>query len=395
MMADRNLLDGWRWVRFGDVVREVRAATRDPEADGLNRVVGLEHLDRESLRLCRWNDLADLPDGTSFTRVFRSGQVLFGTRRAYQRKVAVPDFDGICSSDILVFEPSTDELLSQFLPYLVQSDGFFDHALGTSAGSLSPRTKWQELAKYEVPLPPVPEQRSIVEVLDAATRAVESYRAVIQALQSQAEAIAHATATAAAEAGQMTAVVDVVEPDRPVTYGILKPGTGHPDGVPVIKVKDFPAGQIETEDLLLTAPAIDEEYRRSRLRAGDLLISIRGTVGRVAEVPPELEGANITQDTARLTVRSAHDRRYVRHMLTTRDVQRDIASRITGLAVKGINIGALRQVLIPTPPIHRQKELAVEFEAIESMAGSARWALDHAFRARRVLREALLAGGSR
>ena len=106
MTSERSLPDGWRWVRFGDVVRQVKQTTRDPEFDGLTRIVGLEHLDSESLPLRRWNDLADLPDGTSFTRVFRAGQVLFGKRRAYQRKVAVADFDGVCSGDVLVFEPS-------------------------------------------------------------------------------------------------------------------------------------------------------------------------------------------------------------------------------------------------------------------------------------------------
>lgn len=186
---DRKLPDGWRWVRFGDVVREVRAATRDPEMDGLTRVVGLEHLDSESLPLRRWNELADLPDGTSFTRVFRAGQVLFGKRRAYQRKVAVPDFDGICSGDILVFEPSTDDLLQDFLPYIVQSDGFFDHALGTSAGSLSPRTKWQELAKYEFALPARDDQPHIVEILAAADDVTDRGAVVMAESKRMADAL--------------------------------------------------------------------------------------------------------------------------------------------------------------------------------------------------------------
>ena len=158
----------WPKVKFGDVVRNVNATTKDPESIGLNRVVGLDHMDPESLPLKRWDELSDLNEGTSFTRIFRSGQVLFGKRRAYQKKVSVPDFDGICSGDILVFEPSSDLLLPDFLPYIVQSDGFFEHALGTSAGSLSPRTKWQELAKYEFVLPPVEEQRTISDVLDQA-----------------------------------------------------------------------------------------------------------------------------------------------------------------------------------------------------------------------------------
>lgn len=167
MIQNGALPDGWLQVRFGDVVSNVNRSTKDPISVGLDRVVGLDHLDPGSLSLRRWDLLKDLPDGTTFTRTFKAGQVLFGKRRAYQRKVAVPDFDGVCSGDILVLEPSSSELRAELLPYVVQSDGFFDHALGTSAGSLSPRTKWQDLARYEFALPPRHEQDRIVEVAAA------------------------------------------------------------------------------------------------------------------------------------------------------------------------------------------------------------------------------------
>ena len=174
----------WPRVKFGDVVRNVSATTKDPESLTLDRVIGLVHMDPESLQLKRWDQLSDLNDGTSFTRIFQAGQVLFGKRRAYQKKVSVPDFDGICSSDILVFEPSTDRLLSKFLPYIVKSDKFLDHALGTSAGSLSPRTKWQELAKYEFVLPPVEEQNRISGILAAAENLNDTQNALTLAPSS-------------------------------------------------------------------------------------------------------------------------------------------------------------------------------------------------------------------
>lgn len=151
-----------RTVRIGDVVRNVDITERKPLENGLERFVGLEHLDPESLHIKRWGNIAD---GTSFTHKFVKGQVLFGKRRAYQRKAAVAEFDGLCSSDILVFEPKGDELLPELLPFIVQSEGFFQKAMGTSAGSLSPRTKWKDLATYEFALPPKEEQRRIAEVL--------------------------------------------------------------------------------------------------------------------------------------------------------------------------------------------------------------------------------------
>jgi type I restriction enzyme S subunit len=180
---------GWKLVKFGDVVRNVNENSRDFEGDGIERVVGLDHLDSESLPLRRWDELLDLPDGTSFSRKFKAGQVLFGKRRAYQRKVAVADFDGVCSGDILVFEPGGDDLLPEFLPYVVQSDGFFAQALGTSAGSLSPRTKWSDLAKYEFALPPIDEQRRISKVISAADILVGRDLGIESRLQSLSMAL--------------------------------------------------------------------------------------------------------------------------------------------------------------------------------------------------------------
>lgn len=167
---------GWIRVKFGDVVRNVNENSRDFEGDGIDRVVGLDHLDPGSLRLLRWDNLIDRPDGTTFTRKFKPGHVLFGKRRSYQRKVAVPDFHGVCSGDILVFEPADKRILDEFLPCLVQSDGFFDHALSTSAGSLSPRTKWAELAKYEFALPPVEAQLRISGLMQALEKVVTKTR---------------------------------------------------------------------------------------------------------------------------------------------------------------------------------------------------------------------------
>lgn len=169
---------GWTRVAFGDVVRLSKARVADPEAAGIERVVGLEHIEPGDLRIRRWGDVAD---GTTFTTVFKPGQVLFGERRAYQRKVAVADFEGVCSGDIYVLEPANDRLMPELLPFLCQTDAFFDHAVGTSAGSLSPRTNWTSLASFEFLLPPIQEQARLVEVLIAAQDSSENMLGLIEA----------------------------------------------------------------------------------------------------------------------------------------------------------------------------------------------------------------------
>ena len=173
-MTEKTLKAGWRRVKFGDVVRLSKARSQDPLADGIERYVGLEHLEPGDLRIRSWGSVAD---GVTFTSVFQPGQVLFGKRRAYQRKVAVADFSGVCSGDIYVLETKDAQvLLPELLPFICQTDAFFDHAVGTSAGSLSPRTNWTSLADFEFVLPPVEEQQRIVELLKSLDNVHECLR---------------------------------------------------------------------------------------------------------------------------------------------------------------------------------------------------------------------------
>src|SRR5208283_4408981 len=169
-----KLAGGWKIVKFGDVVRNANLVEREPVKAGIERIVGLEHIDPENLHISRWDSSED---GTSFTRKFIPGQTLFGKRRSYQRKVAFAEFEGICSSDILTFESKNPKiLLPELLPFICQTDAFFNYALGTSAGSLSPRTSWSALQDFEFPLAPLEGQKRIVEILWAADNAAEGYQ---------------------------------------------------------------------------------------------------------------------------------------------------------------------------------------------------------------------------
>ncbi len=166
---------GWEKVRFGEVVQNINEAEHNPFQAGLERYIGLEHLEPGSLHIRKWGNVED---GTTFTRRCRPGQVLFGKRRAYQRKVAVAEFAAVVSGDIYVLAPKNDRLLPELLPFICMTERFFQHAVGTSAGSLSPRTNWSSIASFEFDLPPLNQQRRIAEILWAVDRIEERWRAV-------------------------------------------------------------------------------------------------------------------------------------------------------------------------------------------------------------------------
>ena len=147
------------------------------------------------------------------------------------------------------------------------------------------------------------------------------------------------------------------DPGRPITYGILKPGPHQPDGVPYVRVADFSNDQLRLSDIRRTTPAIADAYRRSTLGQGDVLLSIRGTFGRLCRVPPGLEGANITQDTARLSIHSLVNPDYVVICLTSPDTQDRMRRAARGVAVRGLNIGDVRALQVALPTREEQNEI--------------------------------------
>lgn len=157
----------WTRVAFGDVIDSVTDRVDNPTDAGVERYVGLEHLDPGVLIVQRW----DSPDKVEAQKLrFRPGDVIFGRRRAYQKKVARADFEGICSAHALVLRARPGRIDPDFLPVFVSSDYFLDRAISISVGSLSPTVNWGDLKAEEFLLPPLPEQKSIADLLWAVER---------------------------------------------------------------------------------------------------------------------------------------------------------------------------------------------------------------------------------
>ena len=186
-----------------------------------------------------------------------------------------------------------------------------------------------------------------------------------------------------------------VRKDGPICYGILMPGSGYDNGVPVIKVKDIVGGEILQNNLLLTDPKTDSQYKRSKLRESDLLITIRGTTGRVAIVPPELEGANITQDAARIRLKEEHSNLYFYFLLQSKHVQYQVLLHTLGQAVKGINIAEVKKLFFGLPKLNEQNVIAERLNEIEKSLGTTDQDLNKLYSVKTALMQDLLTGKKR
>ena len=392
----RGLPEGWRMITFGEVARNVDVQERDPLSNGIDRYLGLEHIEPGNLHIKGWGNVAD---GTTFTRRFRPGQVLFGKRRAYQRKAAVAEFDGICSGDILVFEAKTDELIPELLPFIVESDGFFEHALRTSAGSLSPRTKWKELADYAFPLPPKPEQKRIAEVLWAADAAVERWRDVTDQIKTVFEAsLSKLTSpdekAASALAWEETAVGSILESCE---YGLSNKSDSE-GNVPIVGMANLINGivLVESSSFVTLSPREVDAYR---LRPGDILfnrtnsLDLVGKVGIVRAQPPKPHV--FASYLVRLRVNQAKVLpAYLNYFLNSSLGQQRIRAYATpGVSQANINASNLKKVTISLPDLATQRAAVELLEYLMAGIDRAAGFLETHSRVRRALSVQLLERG--
>lgn len=155
----------WKRVRFGDVVRVMKEQI-DPSMGEVDRYVAGEHMDSESIHIRRWGTVGDGYLGPAFIRRFRKGQVLYGSRRTYLKKIAVAEWDGVTANTTLVLETVPDRMLQELLPWLMLSERFTRHSIAESKGSTNPYINWPDIAKFEFDLPPLEQQRRISGVFE-------------------------------------------------------------------------------------------------------------------------------------------------------------------------------------------------------------------------------------
>ena len=219
-------------IKLGDVATEVKSSNKGDKTGC--KIVGLEHLTPSDVTLSAWSD----DTNNSFTKEFSKGDVLFGRRRAYLKKAAVAPFDGICSGDITVIRAKEGKVIPQLLPFIIQNDFLFDYAVEKSAGSLSPRVKWEHLKNFEIILPDMETQKQLADTLWSINQTKQAYLALIkqtdELVKSQfiemfanEENAALLKDCASIEKGKTITRDEVVEGDVPVVAAGIEPSCYH------------------------------------------------------------------------------------------------------------------------------------------------------------------------
>lgn len=170
---------GWKKWRFDEFAQNISERVEPSQTD-LGVYVGLEHIDPDTLHLSRHGHPSDV-EGTKLR--FYKGDIIFGRRRAYQRKTALATTNGLCSAHAMVLRAKQEVVDPSFFPFLFHSKQFIDMAITISVGGLSPTINWKDICKQEFRLPPKAEQKRLAKLLWAADEMIEKEKKERQELE--------------------------------------------------------------------------------------------------------------------------------------------------------------------------------------------------------------------
>lgn len=301
-------------------------------------------------------------------KLCRAGDLVINRMRAFQGALGIAPEDGVVSPDYAVLRVDP-RVYKRWLNYFLTS-GFTVATMkslvrgigGTEAGNVrTPRLNISDLQSMTAPVVSADEQRAIAYFLDRETTRIDTLIEEQQRLIEMLRERRVETVAEALEGYEMTRLRRLVDRERPMTYGILQCGEPVDGGVAYIGPSDITGEGVspERDALRTTAPEIASAYQRSVLAGGDVVVSIGPAYGKVAVVSDDLTGANLTQDTVRVTLRpDLVDTRFVVWALLSRQTSEYWDYQIMGATFRRLNLGTLARTPIPLPPVDVQRRIA-------------------------------------
>ena len=350
----------WELVTFSDVAMKQNTSV-DRENTDLTRYVAGEHMGSEDLHLREWGDVGENYLGPAFTRKFEKGDILYGSRRTYLRKVAVAHFDGITANTTFVIKPNKKRIHKDLLPFVMLSEGFAQHSIRNSKGSVNPYINWKDIANYEFLLPPKDQQAKLAEILWAADGLLEAQRKQIAAIET-------ATSSALKEEfeGKHKAFRKLGDAGEWKSGGTPSRSNSAFWGgdIPWVSPKDMKVERIADSQEKITTAAV--ESRISTIPASTILIVVRGLIlNHSFPVGITTREVTFNQDMKALIASKDFDPFYILYFLQhMKNVVLGMTTTTTH-GTKRLASDAIFGLKIPCLPIEEQNALTRRVEAMK------------------------------
>lgn len=365
-----------------EVIERVDPITMNGDIGG--HYIGLEHMGQGSGQLEGVGSAAEVVSQKSR---FQAGNILFGKLRPNLRKVARPDFGGVCSTDIIVLRAKS-AADPAFLFQVLQSEPLVAHAVATAAGTKMPRTHARSILSFEIAVPPLDEQRRIAEVLRSVDEAIAAADAVAQQWEVTFTTLLDA-AFSDGEASSLGELCSLIY-RYPGFYGFDQ----LEEGVPVIRGEHLRAGRISSDwaDFYFVDPAFSARFPKTVLQLDDVVMSVRGTVGTTAVVGAAHVGSQISPNLIRLVADPAKIVPPLLYYAVQSAVARMRRTIVNAQALPAINAGDLKRVEIAVPRLPEQPAMLAELNGATEAVAQAVSAVAKARQTKTTLMSDLLSG---
>ncbi|MBR3491528.1 MAG: restriction endonuclease subunit S [Bacteroidales bacterium] len=259
--------------------------------------------------------------------------------------------------------PKADVLL-QYLCYALQGLKLSKFVMGAAI----PHIYFKDYGECTIPVPPIETQSRIVSELDLLQSIIDKQQAQLKELDKLAQAVFYDMFGDPVEnekGWEVKRLEEIVAEDCPISYGIVQPGEGVANGVPVVRPVNMTNTFVFRFGLNQTTKEISDSYRRTILKGNEILLCVRGTTGLVALASEELVGCNVTRGIAPIECNEHNDRWFVYYQFLTKGIQQYIADFTKGIALKQINMKDVREIPFIVPPLSLQQSFATKIESIE------------------------------
>lgn len=253
-----------------------------------------------------------------------------------------------------------------------------------------------ELAQCSIPLPPLPEQKKIAEILSGIDELIIKKEKQICALEHLEKGVLDAlTDQKLREGVRCVPLSEIVSPDRKITYGIVQAGPDIKGGIPYIRVTDMSDDELDVNKMLRTSPEIAAKFKRSEVKEGDIVVALRGIIGATHLIDERTSGANLTQGTALLSSSEKCLPLYVNTILKSQFCKEQFSLLSKGSTIVEITLSSLATLSIPLPSINAQAHIADSIASIRHQIVASRKSLASTKNMKSAVASDLLSGRKR
>lgn len=292
--------------------------------------------------------------------------VLIAMTGATVARSAMTMIDLTANQSVCALTPDRSIISYRYLYYWISRS--YLQLKGMAQGALT-SLNLNIIKALEIPVPPLPVQEEIVRILDAFTELQAELQAELQKRLQQYNYYRDNLLSVYSDSNtvRILELQQCVSPDCSMSYGVVQPGEDFIGGIPVVRPVDLSGRIIHNKGIKTVKPILLKAYSRTELKGGELLVCVRGTTGVVAFAGEDLKGGNVTRGIVPLRFNPLVNSNYMYHLFNSRFVKKQIENKTQGAALQQINVGDLKKISIPVPPLEEQNRIVAILDRFDTL----------------------------